>query len=107
MSYLSTLAEFGGSWEEVSRESLTKEEIKAIKSIEVTERISKGGNGSKAGETFLCMVFHMKNGKQRSAYLSTKSDLEDGDQVDPKSVEFITLERDGEEIVKADGEVLD
>jgi hypothetical protein len=106
MSFLSTLAEFGGSWEETSRESLDKNELKEIKSIEVVERTSKGGNGSTAGEKFLCMVFFMKSGKTKSAYLSKMSDLEAGDKVDPKSVEFITLERDGEETVKADGTAL-
>ena len=106
MSFLSTLQEFGGSWEETSREKLDAKEIKEIKSIEVVERTSKGGNGSTAGEKFNCMVFFMKNGKQKSAYLSKMSDLEPGDKVDPKSVEFITLERDGEETVKADGDAL-
>lgn len=107
MSFLSKLQDFGGSWVETSREKLSKEEIKTVDRIEVVERTSKGGNGSKAGEKFLCMVFFMKSGKQRSAYLSKMSDLEAGDEVDPKTVEFITLERDGEEVIKADGEIID
>jgi hypothetical protein len=105
MSFLSTLEEFGGAWEEVDREKLSKEELKTIKSINIQRRVSKGGNGSTAGESFLCMVFLMKSGKTKSAYLSKRSDLEEGDEVDPKSVEFITLQRDDEEIVKADGAV--
>lgn len=100
MSYLANLAEFGGKFEETNRESLSKEEIKGIKSIEIVERHSQ------EGEPFLCMCFHMKSGKQKSAYLSKKSDLEVGDQVDPKSVEFITLERGDEVTVKADGTAL-
>lgn len=100
MSFYSTLQEFGGSWEEVNREKLTKEEIKEIKEIKIVERASK------EGDVFNCMVFFMKNGKQRSAYLSKKSDLEVGDKVDPKSVEFITLERDDEQSIKADGTAL-
>lgn len=100
MSFLSTLQEFGGSWEETSREKLSKEELKEIKNIEVVERHSKDG------EAFNCMVFFLKNGRTKSAYLSKKSDLDVGDAVDPKSVEFITLERDGEVTVKADGETM-
>lgn len=107
MSFLSTLQEFGGSWEEVNRESLDAEEIKAIERIEVVERVSKGGKGSTAGEKFLVMCFFMTNGKTKSQYLSKLSDLEAGDEVDPESVEFIYLERDGEESVKCDGEILE
>lgn len=101
MSFLSTLQEFGGKWEETERESLDAKEIKAIKEIKVVERYAKD-----TGEAFLCMCFFMNNGKTRSAYLSKMSDLEEGDVVDPKSVEFITLERDGETTVKADGAIL-
>lgn len=100
MSFLSTLAEFGGSWKETSREKLSKNEIKEISSIEIVERHSK------EGDAFNCMVFHMKNGKQKSAYLSKLSDLEVGDSVDPQTVEFITLERDDETSIKADGQSL-
>lgn len=100
MSFYSTLQDFGGSWEETSREKLSKEELKEIKSIKIVERASK------EGDVFNCMVFFLKNGKQRSAYLSKKSDLEVGDSVKPSSVEFITLERDNEVSIKADGEAI-
>lgn len=106
MSFLSELPEFGGSWKEVDREKISKEELKEIDSIKIVERTSKGGNGSVAGEKFNVMCFYMKNGKTRSCYLSKLSDLEVGDEVKPKSVEFITLERDDEIRIKADGEAL-
>jgi hypothetical protein len=100
MGFFSELKELGGSWKETSREKLSKEELKTISSIEVVERHSK------EGEAFNCMVFFLKSGKQKSAYLSKMSDLEVGDSVDPKSVVFINLERDGETTTKADGEAL-
>lgn len=94
--------EYGGSWEPVEREAL--EGIEDVKSIEVTERDFKQDDGSI--RTRVSMCFSMKNGRQRFIPLSRDSELEVGDKVDPKSVEVITLERDGDTIYRVDGEIL-
>ena len=94
--------EYGGSWEETNREPL--EGIENVKSIEVTERDFKQDDGST--RTRVSMCFTMKNGRQRFVPLSRDSELEVGDKVDPETVEVLTLERDGDEIYRVDGEVL-
>lgn len=82
-----SLAEFGG-WVETAREKfLNAKQIKEVESITVEERHNK-----ETGEPFLAMCFLMRSGKKRSHYLSKLSELTDGDEVDPKSVEVIELD---------------
>ena len=93
--------EYGGGWEVTERESLDTE---GVQSIEVTERDFVQDDGTT--RTRVSMCFTMANGRSRYVPLSRDSDLEVSDKVDPRSVEVLTLERDGEEIYRVDGEVL-
>lgn len=98
MSILSNLRTYAGSWSEIEREKLSKDELKAIKKIEVVSRENEWG-------TSTSMCFHMLSGGQKFIPLHRDSTLENGDVVDPKTVEIITLEREGDEpCYKCDGE---
>lgn len=90
MGFLDSLKTYAGAWEETGREKLSANEIKSIDKIEVVEKDNEWG-------TSVSMCFFMKGGGRKYVPLSRDCDLEDGDGVDPKSVEIITLERDGEE----------
>ena len=69
-----------------------------IDKIEVVERDNDWG-------TSVSMCFFMKSGGKKFVPLSRDCDLEAGDGVNPKSVEIITLERDGDDpIYRAVGE---
>ena len=92
MGFLDKLRTYAGSWSEASRDKLSKTEQASIESIEVVE-----------GQYGLSMCFLMKAGGKKFMPLSRDSQLEEGDSVDLKSVEISTLERDGEEIYRADG----
>ena len=92
MGFLDKLRTYAGSWSEASRDKLSKAEQASIESIEVVE-----------GQYGLSMCFLMKAGGKKFMPLSRDSQLEEGDSVDLKSVEISTLERDGEEIYRADG----
>lgn len=93
------------SWKEIYRENLDRDDLETIRSIKVVERVSKGGNGSTAGKTFLCMCFFLKSTETKSVYLSKMSNLEEGDEVDPKSVELIAIKKNGKITIIADGNV--
>lgn len=98
MGFLDSLRTYAGSWLETSREKLSASELKTVDHIEVVERDNDWG-------TSVSMCFIMKGGGKKFVPLSRDSDLTEGDTVDPKSVEIITLERDGEDpIFRADGE---
>ena len=92
MGFLDKLRTYAGSWNEASRDKLSKTEQASIESIEVVE-----------GQYGLSMCFLMKTGGKKFMPLSRDSQLEEGDSVDLKSVEISTLEREGEEIFRADG----
>lgn len=93
MGFLDKLRTYAGSWNEASRDKLSKTEVTQVKSVEVVE--------SQYG---LSMCFVMKTGGKKFMPLNRDSQLEEGDSVDIKSVEIITLERDGEDdIYRADG----
>lgn len=93
MGFLDKLRTYAGSWSETSREPLSKTEQALVESVEVVE-----------GNYGLSMCFIMKAGGKKFMPLSRDSQLEEGDSVDIKSVEIITLERDGdEEIYRIDG----
>lgn len=93
MGFLDKLRTYAGSWSEAGRENLSKAEVAQIQSVEVVE-----------GQYGLSMCFVMKAGGKKFMPLSRDSQLEEGDSVDVKSVEIITLERDGDEdIYRADG----
>ena len=94
--------EYGGGWEETNREKL--EDVKDIKSCEVTERDFIQDDGTVKTVASIC--FHMKNKRDRYKQLDRNSDLVVGDKVDPKSIEVITLERDDDEIYRVDGKKL-
>ena len=90
MGFLDSLTTYAGTWEETGREKLSATEIKSIDKIEVVKKDNEWG-------TSVSMCFFMKSGGQKYVPLSRDCDLEDGDTVNPKSVEIITLERDGDE----------
>lgn len=93
MGFLDKLRTYAGSWSEAGREKLNKAEVAQVASATVVE-----------GQYGLSMCFVMKAGGKKFMPLSRDSQLEEGDSVDIKSVEIITLERDGDEdIYRADG----
>ena len=93
MGFLDKLRTYAGSWSEAGREKLSKAEVAQVASATVVE-----------GQYGLSMCFVMKAGGKKFMPLSRDSQLEEGDSVDIKSVELITLERDGDEdIYRADG----
>lgn len=93
MGFLDKLRTYAGSWSEAGREHLSKAEVAQVESATVVE-----------GQYGLSMCFVMKAGGKKFMPLSRDSQLEEGDSVDVKSVEIITLERDGDEdIYRADG----
>ena len=93
MGFLDKLRTYAGSWSEAGREKLSKAEVAQVASATVVE-----------GQYGLSMCFVMKAGGKKFMPLSRDSQLEEGDSVDIKSVEIITLERDGDEdIYRADG----
>lgn len=97
MGFLDSLRTYAGSWNEVSREKLSTSEVKSISNIEIVEKEQEWG-------TSVSMCFHMLGGGRKYVPLSRDSSLEVGDSVNPKSVEIITLEKDGEDpIYRADG----
>ena len=97
MGFLDSLRTYAGAWEETGREKLSTSEVKSIDKIEVVEKDNDWG-------TSVSMCFFMKSGGRKYVPLSRDCDLQDGDTVDPKSVEIITLERDGEDpIYRAEG----
>lgn len=93
MGFLDKLRTYAGSWSEAGREKLSKAEVAQVESATVVE-----------GQYGLSMCFMMKTGGKKFMPLSRDSQLEEGDSVDVKSVEIVTLERDGDEdIYRADG----
>ena len=97
MGFLDSLRTYAGAWEETGREKLSASEVKSINKIEVVEKDNDWG-------TSVSMCFFMKDGGRKYVPLSRDCDLQNGDTVDPKSVEIITLERDGEDpIYRAEG----
>lgn len=99
MGFLSTLTSYNQQWNEVNREGIDADELKTIKSIEVTEHEFEWG-------TAVSFCFAMTNGAVKYAFMSRDCELEVGDAVDPNSVEFIELERDGETCLKVTGSKL-
>lgn len=98
MGLLASLTAYGAKWEEVSRESLSKDEdFKDIERAVVEDREQDWGTSHS-----ICLF--MKGGERKYISLSRDSELEDGDAVDPASIEIIELERDGDTIYRADGE---
>ena len=90
MGFLDSLTTYAGTWKETGREKLSANEIKSIDKIEVVEKDNDWG-------TSVSMCFFMKSGGKKYVPLSRDCDLKDGDGVNPKSVEIITLERDGDD----------
>ena len=104
MGFLDSLTAYTASkWEVVSSEKLSKLDsagFKQINSAEVVEKEQDWGTS-----VSICMF--LKDGKTRKYVpLSSESALEVGDKVDPKSLEIIELERDGETCYKADGKAI-
>ena len=93
MGFLDKLRTYAGSWREAGREKLSKAEVAQVESAEVVE-----------GQYGLSMCFLMKAGGKKFMPLSRDSQLEEGDSVDIKSIDIITLEKDGDDdIYRADG----
>ena len=97
MGFLDSLRTYAGAWEVTNTEKLSAAELKTVEKIEVVERDNDWG-------TSVSMCFFMKGGGRKYVPLSRDSQLSEGDIVDPKSVEILTLERDGDDpIYRADG----
>lgn len=100
---LAAITTYAGKWAETGRELLSKVDpqgFKAIASAVVTEKEQEWGISRS-----ICLT--MKAGGQKYISLSKDSELQDGDEVNLKSIEVITLERDGDDpIFRADGEAL-
>lgn len=93
MGFLDKLRTYAGSWSEAGREKLSKAEVAQVESAKVVE-----------GQYGLSMCFLMKAGGKKFMPLSRDSQLEEGDSVDIKSIDIITLEKDGDDdIYRADG----
>jgi hypothetical protein len=100
MGFLDSLMTYAGSWEEVSREKLSKSDVQNVQSIQVVTKEQDWG-------TSISMCFTMVGGGKKFVPLSRDSELQEGDRVHPNTVEIITLEKDGESpIHRADGEAL-
>lgn len=101
MGFLDSLMTYAvGNWSVTSEEKLSKEEIQSIDKVVVIEKEQDWG-------TSTSMCFFMKGGGQKYVPLSRDSDLVPGEQVNPKSITIITLERDGDDpIYRADGDSL-
>ena len=104
MGFLDSLTSYGvGKWEVTDRELLSKFDasgFKNIKKAEVTEKTQTWG-------TSVAVCLFMKDGGTKYIPLSTESTLEVGDEVNLKSIEVLTLSKDGEDdIYRADGEAL-
>lgn len=102
MSKFSSTTEYGGSYVETANEKLSAEEKATIEKVRVQHSKDKDGNVLDK----LCMCFIQKNGKQRFLSLDRNSTLKANDLVDINSVSIKTLERDGDEIYRADGVAL-
>lgn len=100
---LAALATYAGKWAETERELLSKKDpsgFKAISSAVVTEKEQDWGISKS-----ICLL--MKGGGRKYLPLSKDSELEVDDLVNLKSLEIITLERDGSDpIYRADGEAI-
>ena len=95
--------EYGGRWAETNREPL--EGLEDVKKIVVEERDFQQDDGS--WKTVVSMNFMLVGGKSRYKQISNTSTLCVGDVVDPKSVEVITLSREGDDdIYRLDGKAM-
>lgn len=103
MGFLSTLNTYAKGYEETAREKLSafdKQGFKDVASATVTSKEQEWG-------TSIALCLFMKSGGQKYIPLSKTSSLEVGDDVDIKSIEILTLEREGEEpIYRGDGEAI-
>lgn len=103
MGFLSTLNTYAKGYEVTNREKLSKfdnEGFKDVASAKVTSKEQEWG-------TSIAICLFMKSGGTKYIALSRDSDLEVGDDVNIKSIEVLTLEREGEEpIYRADGEAI-
>lgn len=100
---IASLKTYGGNWVETGRELLSSYDskwFKNIKSAVVTCKEQEWGTS-----TAICLT--LKNGQMNFLPLSTKSNLTEGDSVNPKSIEIIELERDGETTWRADGKAIE
>jgi hypothetical protein len=92
-SLFSKLREYGGSWEVVDSKPLDKKDIAETRRAEVVP--SQYGNS---------ICFHLKTGGMKFVPCGRDCDLEVGDEVDPKKVVILELERGDETCYKADVE---
>lgn len=96
---IANLTRYGG-WNEVGRELLSSFDadwFKTIKSAEVTCKEQTWGES-----TAICLT--LMNGQKQYLPLSSRSELIEGDKVDPKTIEIIDIEREGDEPTwRADG----
>lgn len=103
MGYLDSLTSYGSNpWEVTGEELLSKADAKGFKDIKSAEVVEK----EQTWGTSVSICLFMKDGMCKFIPLSRDSKLSPGDRVDPKSINLIYLERDGDEITKGDGKIL-
>lgn len=96
MGFLDSIREYAGSWNFKSKRNIAPEEIAEIKSAVVTP--------SQFGMS-VCMT--MLKGGVKYIPLSRDSSLAEGDVIDVKTMEIITLSKDGEkDILRVDAKTL-
>lgn len=94
--WLNNATVYGAPWEEVKREGIPSDILAAVSSIEV--KMSDGMHTDEYEfDGRLEMNVHLKKGGVVYWPLSNRSELIDGDKVDPSSVELIVLAREGDD----------
>lgn len=106
MSFLDQLFTASKS-KEVNRVKLSESKDKEVKAFyKSIDHAYVKEVSSKDGDSWLNMCFVLKSGEEKEGYLSSLSDLEEGDSVDLETIEVIELEKDGKALKpRYDGEV--
>ena len=104
--WLENATVYGAPWEEVNRESIPDEVLERVSSV--TVKMSEGRHDDEYDfDGRLELVVTLDNGGQVYWPLSNRSELLEGDSVDPETIEMITLAREGDDdTYRYDGEKL-
>lgn len=98
---------YAGQWQETGREQIPDDEL--VKQIE-SAHVEMGTGVHNEEYDFdgrLQIVLKLKDGRVGYLKLSTLSDLQEGDYIDPKSLRKITLSRAGDDdIYRFDGDAI-
>ena len=97
---------YAGKWQETGKEEVPAELVKQIESAHV-EMGTGVHNDEYDFDGRLQIVLKLKDGRVGYLKLSTLSDLQEGDNVSPKSLRKITLSRAGDDdIYRFDGDAI-